>query len=183
MFIYNFKINGKFWFKVMLIIMGIIVLGVFIFSLYKLFLAQQEENVLTINDEINHSNITEITPTNYTNILKAVHDDINSYIGKEIKFSGYVYRVIDFKDNQFVLARDMIIDSQAYVVGFLSEYSGVKEIEDGTWVEITGTIMQGKYHNQDIPIIKISSLNIIDKPQDEFVFPPSDTYIPTSAVL
>ena len=146
-------------------------------------MAQQKENRLTINDEVRHSDITEILPNNYTNILKAVHDDINSYIGKEIKFSGYVYRIIDFTENQFVLARDMILDSQAYVVGFLSEYDGIKGIENGTWIEITGKIIQGKYHNQDIPIIKVNSLVIIEKPKDEFVQPPSNTYIPTSAIL
>ena len=183
MFICNIKVNGKLWFKVMMIFMAIIVIAIFVMSLYKLFLAQKEENRIIVNDEISHSNTTEIIPNNYTNILKAVHDDINSYIGKEIKFSGYVYRIIDFTDNQFVLARDMLVDSQAYVVGFLSEYDGIKDIEDGTWVEITGTITQGKYHNQSIPIIKVNSLNKIEKPQDEYVLPPSDTYIPTSTIL
>ena len=75
----------------------------------------------------------------------------------------------------------MLINSEAYVVGFLSEYDNIKDIEGGTWVEIIGTITKGKYHNQDIPIIKVNNLNIIEKPKDEYVLPPSDTYIPTSA--
>ncbi len=181
MFICNIKINGKLCFKILMITMGIIVLGIFTLSVYKLFLAQEE--VINTSDEMRHSEVTEIMPNDYTNILKAVHENIDSYLGKEIKFSGYVYRVIDFSDNQFVLARDMIIDSQSYVVGFLSEYDKIKDFEDSTWVEITGTITKGKYHNQTIPIIKIESLNKIDKPQDEFVLPPSNTYIPTSAIL
>lgn len=183
MFICNVKVNGKLWFKVLMVVMALIVLVVFAMSLYKLFIAQKEEYRMVVDDNLHHSNITEIMPSNYTNILKAVHDDINSYIGKQIKFSGYVYRVFDFSDNQFVLARDMVIDSQAYVVGFLAEYNKIKEVESGTWVEIIGTITQGKYHNENIPIIKINSLNIINKPQDEYVPPPSDTYIPTSAIL
>ena len=182
MFICNVKVNGKLCFKIIMFAMGIIVLGIFALSIYKLFVAQQNE-LITTNDEMRHSDVTEITPNNYTNILKAVHDNINSYVGKEIKFSGYVYRVIDFSDNQFVLARDMIADSQSYVVGFLSEYDKIRDFEDGTWVEITGTITKGKYHNQAIPIIKINSINRIERPQDEFVLPPQDTYIPTSALL
>lgn len=181
MFICNVKVNGKLWFKILLVFMGLIVLTVFVFSVYKLF--NSDENVVYTNDEIRHSDVTEISPDNYTNILKAVHDDLNSYLGKEIKFSGYVYRVIDFNDNQFVLARNMIVDSQSYVVGFLSEYDKICDFEDGSWVEIIGTITKGKYHNREIPIIEIKKLNKIDKPQDEFVFPPEDTYIPTSAVL
>lgn len=181
MFVCNVKINGKLYFKIIMVLMGVIVLAIFCLSVYKLFLAQKE--VINTNDEIKHSNVSEITTNNYTNILKAVHDNIDSYIGKEIKFSGYVYRVIDFSNNQFVLARDMIIDSQSYVVGFLSEYDKIQDFEDGTWVEIVGTITKGKYHNQNIPIVKINNLHQIEKPQDEFVFPPQDTYIPTSALL
>lgn len=181
MFVCNVKVNGKLCFKIIMIIMGLIVLAIFALSLYKLFLAQNE--IITTNDEIRHSDITEIMPNDYTNILKAVHEDLDCYIGKEIKFSGYVYRVLDFADNQFVLARDMVLDSQSYVVGFLSEYDKINEFEDGAWVEITGIIAKGTYHKKTIPIIKINNLTRITKPKDEFVLPPSNTYIPTSAIL
>ena len=181
MFICNVKVNGKLCFKFIIIVMCLIVLIIFLLSLYKLFSAQKE--IVYTDDEISHSDVTEISPNNYTNILKAVHEDINSYLGKTIKFSGYVYRVIDFSDNQFVLARNMIVDSQSYVVGFLSEYDKIKEFEDGTWIEIIGTISNGKYHNRNIPIIKVTDISKISKPENEFVLPPQDTYIPTSAIL
>ena len=181
MFVCNVKVNGKVWFKIILFIMGIIVFAIFSLSLYKL--AQAKNEVVNVNDELRHSDVTEIMPNNYTNVLKAVHDDIDSYLGKEIKFSGYVYRVIDFSENQFVLARDMIIDSQSFVVGFMSEYDEIKDFEDGTWVEVTGSITKGKYHNKNIPIIKIQNLTKIEKPNEEYVLPPDNTYIPTSSIL
>lgn len=181
MFICNIKVNGKLWFKIIMIIMGMIVVGVFAVSVYKLLF--DEDGLFKVTDEIKHSNITEIQPNDYTNILKAVHDDLDSYLGKEIKFSGYVYRVLDFSETQFVLARNMIIDSKYYVVGFLCEYSKIKDFEDGTWIETTGTITKGKYHNQDIPIIKIKELKESTRPENDFVPPPSNTYIPTSAIL
>lgn len=181
MFICNVKINGNLCFKVMLIIMGIIVLAIFALSVYKIFKVQ--DDFITLNDENIHSDITKISSENYTNVLKAVHDNIDSYVGKKIEFSGYVYRVIDFTDSQFVLARDMIVDSQSYVVGFLSEYDKIDAFEDGTWVEITGTITKSKYHNQDIPVIKINNITRIETPDTPSVPPPQDTYIPTSALL
>lgn len=56
-------------------------------------------------------------PTNqYTNVLKSVHDDISTYVGQKINFSGYVYRVYDFQANQFVLARDMVVSSDFQTV-------------------------------------------------------------------
>lgn len=181
MFICNIKINGKLCFKIIMISMGIIVLAIFFLSIYKLFWAKG--GIATVRSETQHSNVTEISPNNYTNILKAVHEDIDSYLGKEIKFSGYIYKIIDFEANQFVLARDMIIDSQSYVVGFLCEYNKISELKDNTWIEIIGTISKGKYHNTIIPIIKIKNLETIPKPENEFVLPPDHSYIPTSAIL
>jgi len=176
MFICNVKVNSKILFRILIILMVLIVLAIFVLSMQKLLGFHQEE-------VMNHSDITEIKPNDYTNILKAVHEDIKSYLGKEIKFSGYVYRVIDFSNKQFVLARDMLMDSQSYVVGFLCEYDKINDFEDGTWIEITGVITQGKYHNQNIPIIKVTNLKKIDIPSEPFVLPPSNTYIPTSAIL
>lgn len=181
MFICNIKVNGKLWFRIIMIIMGLIVIGIFSVSVYKLLFA--ENGLFRVSDELTHSNITEIQPENYTNVLKAVHDDLESYIRKEIKFSGYVYRILDFSENQFVLARNMVIDNKYYVVGFLCEYSKIKDFEDGTWVEMIGTITKGKYHNKEIPIIKVKNLVEIKKPEEDFVPPPQDTYIPTSAIL
>ena len=126
----------------------------------------------------------KIATKNYTNVLKSVHDNIDTYIDKKINFVGYVYRVSDLKDTQFVLARDMIISSnkQYVVVGFLCNYGNAKDFKDGTWVEITGKITKGDYHG-DMPIIEVSELKIVDKPNEEYVYPPDESYIPTSEVL
>lgn len=181
MFICNIKVNGKLCFKILMIIMGLIVLAIFILSVYKLFGAQKE--VMNVKDELIHSDVTEIMPNDYTNVLKAVHEDLGSYTGKDIKLSGYVYRVVDFSDNQFVLARNMLVDSQTYVVGFLSKYDKIKDFTDGTWVEIIGTISKGEYHKKEIPILEVKELKQVQKPQDDLVPPPNNTYIPTSSIL
>lgn len=118
---------------------------------------------------------------NYTNILKSVHDNPDEYIGQKIKFSGYVYRIIDFTEKEFVLARNMVVSSdfQTVVVGFLCNYEKAKEFENGTWVEITGTIKKGTYHGE-MPVVDIDSIQKTKKPSDEYVYPPDDNYIPTS---
>ena len=113
------------------------------------------------------------------------HENLNEYVGIKIKFSGYVYRLIDFDENQFVLARDMIINedgTQYVVVGFLCEYNKAKEFSDNSWVEITGEIIKGDYHG-DMPIIKITEIKNTNKPNDELVYPPDDSYIPTSDII
>lgn len=128
--------------------------------------------------------VSNISSSNYTNVLKAIHENIDSYIGVKINFTGYVYRVLDLNENQFVLARDMIVSSnfQSVVVGFLCEADNASTFENDTWVNITGEITKGSYHG-DMPIVKVTEIKKVDKPNDEFVYPPNESYIPTSGIL
>ena len=183
MFIYNLKINGGIALKIIIIVLSIFMLIVFGISVYRIFFTSGK---VEINDRFVQDDVIDIHPKNYTNILQAVHEKPDSYIGKEIKFTGYIYRLIDFEENQFVLARDMLINeqrTQSVVVGFLSEYKNAKDFNDGEWVELTGTIEMGKYHNKEIPIIKVKDMQKTSESENPFVFPPDDTYIPTSGVL
>lgn len=183
MFIYNLKINGGIALKIIIILLSIFMLIVFGISVYRIFFTSGK---VEINDRFVQSDVIDIHPKNYTNILQAVHKKPESYLGKEVKFAGYIYRIIDFEDNQFVLARDMLINeerTQSVVVGFLSEYKKAKDFNDGDWVELTGVIEMGKYHNKEIPIIKVKEIQKTSEPENSFVFPPDDTYIPTSGIL
>lgn len=182
MFVFNIKVNGSKIFKYFFISVIILLIIILCIVMYKVFSGADNSEA---NSCLPQNGISEISPKNYTNILKAVHDDIDSYIGKKINFTGYVYRVLDLQDNQFVLARDMIINSnfQTVIVGFLCEYDDAKNFENDTWVNITGEIIKGDYHG-DMPIIRITEINIVNKPSsEEYVYPPDDSYIPTSGLL
>ena len=182
MFVYNFKINGKNLFECFFVIILIIITIIVGIVTFKIFHgASTNKNKSSC---LPQNNISTISASNYTNVLKAVHDDIDSYVGLKINFIGYVYRVSDLNENQFVLARDMIISSnrQYVVVGFLSEYANAKDYKDNTWVEITGQIYKGNY-NGDMPIVRVTKMNEVDKPNDEYVYPPDETYIPTNGIV
>ena len=183
MLIYNLKVNGGAALKTIIAVLSLFMLIVFGISIYRIFFTSGK---FKINDTVMTKDITEIQTGNYTNILKAVHDDPDSYIGMKINFTGYLYRVIDFKEEQFVIARDMYINeskTQSVVVGFLCEYKDANMFPNGTWVNITGTIELGKYHNEEIPFIKVFELKETTEPDNSFVMPPSDTYVPTSGMF
>lgn len=137
-----------------------------------------------INDSIKLEPVKEIKSSNYSNILKEVHENLDKHIGQKIRFTGFVYRLYDFEENQFVLARQMIVSSdyQAVVVGFLCEMTNANKYQDGCWVEIEGEITKGDYHGE-IPVIKIESIKEAKTPSDEYVYPPDNTYVPTSASI
>lgn len=177
MFIYNFKINGSKVFKSFLFIVIILIIIITGIVTFKLFAGASENNDSTC---MSNSKVAKLTASNYTNILKTVHEDIDKYIGQQISFTGYVYRVSDLNEDQFILARDMLISSdyQSVIVGFLCEYDKANELENNSWVEITGTITKGNYHG-DIPIIKITEIKKVNKPNEEYVYPPNENYIQT----
>jgi len=144
MFIYNVKINGGMALKIIIVILSIFMLIVFGISVYRIFFTSGK---FTVNDRFTANEITEISPENYANILQAVHEEPDSYLGMKIKFTGYVYRLIDFEKEQFVLARDMFINeeqTQSVVVGFLAEYKDAQNFKDGEWVELTRNNRNGK---------------------------------------
>ncbi len=182
MFIYNVKINGSKTFKYFFI--GIVLLVIIIVGIVSFKIFTGAKNNPETSSCMPQNSVSKITASNYTNVLKSVHDNIDNYVGIKINFTGYIYRMIDFNENQFVLARNMVISSnlQTVVVGFLCECEKSKDFKDNTWVEITGTITKGDYHG-DMPIIKVTEIKNTNKPNEELVYPPDESYIPTSGVI
>ncbi len=182
MFIYNIKINGSKAFRYFFI--GVVLLVIVIVGIVSVRVFQGANHSSKNSSCLPQNKVSKLSTANYTNVLKAVHENIDAYVGNKINFTGYVYRVLDLNEKQFILARNMIISSdfQSVVVGFLCECENSKDFEDGTWVELTGEITKGNYHG-DMPIIQVTEIKRVDKPNDEFVYPPDESYIPTSGLL
>ena len=165
MFVCNFKLNGKKAFKIIFIILFILILVMCSIGIYKIFNKKGRE---TTNSEcIPIGKINVISASNYTNVLKTVHENLNDYVGMKIKFTGFVYRLDDFNNSQFVLARQMIVSS---------------DMKAGAWIEIEGTITRGDYHGE-IPVVEINKIKTVNTPNEEYVYPPDISYVPTSAGL
>ena len=177
MFVCNVSLNKTNLVKIFLGVVAVVLIIFFLFSAYKIF---KESMGTHVSDSVHNPDVIPISSENYTNVLKAVHDNLGEYIGKKICFSGYIYRVSDFNDKQFVLARDMIISSdlKTLVVGFLCEAKHAKAFEDNAWVQITGKITKGTYH-EAVPIIEVLEIKKIDKPEETYVYPPDDSFVPT----
>lgn len=184
MFICNVKINKKSLFKILICIFAIICISLLITSIYKILkeIENDKANVF-IHDEFASSEVAVLTPENYTNILKAVHENIDTYIGQKISFTGYIYRVPDLDENEFILARDMEITSnQTVIVGFLCAFEKAIEFENYCWVNIVGTIEKSEYRNENIPRLRIEKIEKINKPEQTTVKIPNDFFVPTAVI-
>lgn len=181
MFICNVKVNKNSLFKICLGACCIICISLMVVTIYKIYTITQNSN----QDEcLPKEGVAVIDDKNYTNVLKMVHDDLDTYIGQEISYTGYVYRVSDIKSNEFILARDMVISSspkQTVVVGFLATCNNSESYENGAWVTVTGTIQKG-YYLEEIPILKITDIKRTSKPEEAEVPIPDDYYIPTAVI-
>ncbi len=169
MFIFNLKIDKKKLSKLVILITIILALVVTGFAIYKIFFGSTKSE-----PSYSAQSTQEIQAINYTNFLKDCHENIDSYVGKSFTLIGYVYRMPDFNDNQFVLSRTMIISeaNSAVVVGILSECKDACNFADGDWVRVCGTIVKGNYKGE-MPVLEIQDINKCNKPEDEYVYPPS----------
>jgi len=154
MFIFNVKVNGSKLFKVFFTFVIILMIGILCAVFYKVISGSNKS--FSVSDNLDSSGVCKISAKNYTNILKTVHENIDNYVGKKINFT--------------------------VVVGVLCECDSAKNFANDTWVEVTGEIVKGSYHG-DMPIVRITDIKAVDTPKEEYVYPPDDSYIPTSGVL
>jgi len=169
MFVFNFSLNKKKYLKVFKIIIVILAILIFTISIFAIIKGSSQKS------DNSDSKCLELTSDNYTNFLKDCHESIDKYIGTEISVTGYIYKLPDFNDNQFVLARTMLMNSnsQAVVVGILCETASPIEYNSYSWVQIKGTIEKG-FYKEDIPVLKVDEIKQAKTPKDEFVFEPID---------
>jgi uncharacterized repeat protein (TIGR03943 family) len=158
----------------------LLMISIFCFIGYRFYESTLRVTVNDDNTINNTSDYIEINSANYADILKDSHENIDKYIGKKIKFTGFVYRLYDFSENQFVLAREMIIssDNQAVVVGFLCRSGNAIQFNNKAWVEVEGTITRGNYHG-DLPVIEVDNIEETNVPEVEYVYPPDGDFIST----
>ena len=174
MFIYNFKLNKKAISRIFIWISLMIICLIILYSVYIIFFQSSE------TCDSNQNEIIDLNETNYTNILKSANENIDSYVGSKFRITGYVYRLIDFDETQFVVARDMRFgeNSQSLIVGFLCECKEASKFSDGTWVEVVGEIKKGRF-NDELAVLDVITIKEAPKPANIFVNPPDNTYIPT----
>ena len=182
MFVFNVKVRKIKIVKFILAIMAIVCISLAGVSIFKIF--NKKNDMEFMAGECMPSNeVAYLSDENYTNVLKEVHENLDTYIGQKICYTGYVYRVPDLEDNQFILARDMQIGdtNQTVVVGFLCSLQNAQEYETYSWVKITGTIEKGNYLG-DIPCINIEEIEKTQMPENSIVNEPNENFIETAVI-
>lgn len=85
MFVYNVKVNGSKIFKyffIGVVILIIIIVGVVCFKVFSGASNASDES----SSCMPKNQVSKISASNYTNILKTVHENIDNYVGVKINF-------------------------------------------------------------------------------------------------
>lgn len=85
MFVYNVKIPGSKVFKSIFILMLVVIMCIVGVVVFKILNGAKNSSISEACMPKNK--ICTISSNNYTNVLKAVHDNIDDYVGMKINFT------------------------------------------------------------------------------------------------
>lgn len=122
---------------------------------------------------LQESETIQMTDDMFSSYYGEINENPQPYVGKTIKMSGFVFKEDGFTNNQLVISRFLITHciADASIIGFLAEFQGAETIEEDTWIEIEGVIDIGTYGGYELPIIKVTSLNVVDEPSEPYIYP------------
>ncbi|MFC4401942.1 TIGR03943 family putative permease subunit [Gracilibacillus xinjiangensis] len=121
---------------------------------------------------VNQSHIDMKDPL-FATIYQEITENPESFQGKEISLTGFVFRESSFHPNQLVLGRFLITHcvADASLIGFLTEFDEGLIVKDDTWMRITGKIKITNYQGFQIPLIEVSQKEIVEAPIQQYVYP------------
>lgn len=164
MFVINFKLDTK------KILFGCIVIALLVATIIEFGL----NNTNAVISKASNSYDYILTEENYVETLQKIHENIDENIGKTIQFSGYVFRMPDFKENYFVCGRNMIQNNENNIAGFLCFHTDATKLLENEWIEVTGVISKGDY-NGAMPVIKIGNIKKITAPANTYITPKNNS--------
>ncbi|MEI4830632.1 TIGR03943 family protein [Bacillus sp. FJAT-53711] len=114
----------------------------------------------------------QINDKNYMDAMDIISRDVIGFKGKEINFSGFVYRDTDVKGAQVVVARYGITCciADATVYGMIVSGEGITKLQNETWVTITGTLDETTYRGALFPLVKANKVEKIEAPKQPYVY-------------
>ncbi|MEK5522967.1 TIGR03943 family protein [Heyndrickxia sporothermodurans] len=132
-------------------------------------MSQQDYNIL--QDTLEKKKSFSVNDKLYMPTMNIVQDNLDSFIGKEIETTGFVYREKEFTNKQIVIARYVITCciADASVYGLMAK-GDVTKLEEDTWVRVKGRLNKQEYHSMTIPVLDIQSIEKINQPKQPYVY-------------
>lgn len=132
---------------------------------------------LTVENNIDRSsNLISINEKNYLMYLRDININLDKYLGKEVTFTGFIYKDSSYEKEEFVSARMLIscCAADAEVIGFLCNYKDCENLKVYNWTNIKGKLTSKIVYSDNkkvkIPLIQIESINYIKEPLQKYIY-------------
>lgn len=114
----------------------------------------------------------QIEDKNYIQTMNIIGQDVLGFKGKEITFTGFIYNDKEVKGNKTVVARYGITCciADASVWGMIVSGKEMKKFPEETWIQVTGLLDETTYKGTLFPLVKVSKVEKIEKPNDPYVY-------------
>lgn len=108
---------------------------------------------------------------NYTNIMTIIEQNIDSFKGRPIEITGFVYRDKNMSNNEIVTARFVITCciADASVYGLLTR-GHVTNLKKDTWIKVSGTLGNAVRQNRKLPVLNVKQVSAIPQPEHPYVY-------------
>ena len=132
-----------------------------------------DEELKEKEELLQRSEIIEMDEDIFLTYYSRITESPVSFAGRTLKLSGFVFKEGDFAANQLVLSRFLITHcvADASVIGFVTEFEGADQLKQDSWLEIEGVLTLGSYDGYELPIIKVTSWDTINEPNEPYLFP------------
>ncbi|WP_209123264.1 TIGR03943 family protein [Alkalihalobacillus sp. BA299] len=119
------------------------------------------------------SNSIVMEKTSYVQKFYAITGNPEMVSGREIVVDGFVLKEEIRSPYQLFIGRFLITHcvADATVIGFLAELDREIHLTEGSWVRVKGTLDVSKHGQEVVPMIRVHSLAVIEKPNDPYIYP------------
>ncbi len=123
-----------------------------------------QDDVIVVKDEI------------FMEILTAIDLFLDSFVGKTVEISGFVYREPNMTQNQFVVGRFAMdcCSADALPYGVLIEDTNAINYVNDSWIKVRGQIDTTIYDGNKIMVFKPESIQSIEAPDSPYIYPNYD---------
>lgn len=140
---------------------------------------QQTKELVFINDKspgtlkLAENNTIVVNDNNFLSSISDITNNYKKYQGKSIEISGFIYKNSMLENNQFVIARMLMVccAADASPVGLLVSCNESEFLEERGWYTVSGVISSGTYNGKEIAVISAKSLRRIETPVEQYVYP------------
>lgn len=111
---------------------------------------------------------------NYLNAMETIYQFPGEFAGRDIEFSGFVYRDETARGNEAFILRFGIIHcvADSGVYGLLVQFPKTVKLGNDDWVHIKGALSTMYYQpfHMTVPYVKVTSWERSTKPKEPYVY-------------